>query len=802
MCMYLHSCVQSDSNSHKHLQVYDATDLTLVQLAPAIPAMQHDVNTETNTYRIFVEEIYTDAMFAASRTPPPPPVSMQVPSQDCPLYTRSLADGSNSFVEQFSSIPPSVTAMVFALRSNQHKFTTNRELYEMGGGPTGIKDFMVQMGSVSLPQPAGSYNFEERLAARAYADYCSFIGGDHKDAVGAMSYSEWCQSPLNTADGVCCAEGPLDEKTDSGGPPGPVNFRSAMCCGPIFRPKPYHFPTPPTQPVISHETGNFNTFPHIEKALALYNNTNGVKPWWLIPTRDKLQANGLLEESERWATRSDRLYVSNWKMLTEALRKSRYVSGYEWWLLQDYYGVGDGILDTHFQPKVTGAELLQFASMNAPVVLLAAQPEDDLPIPDASPRFQTFGYVTNDTLSTSIHVSNYGLAAIEGATLTWEVLGTNSKENITICSHTMTVKHVAQGPPAAWVAKISCVLPDRGTTQPEPQPPLALALRVQLRGLDGGLIVGNSWRSRLFPMFQAGPAPVQHGAFLFTSASLCNTLPFTDMICGIPAPPPAAGGKAMPPGSVIVVTELDATTMHHAANGAAILLLNSSMSMFETATTGFVSNWWIGQWSAASAKSSGVTPGAINNAGTVVERWPEVFEGMAPEGWCDETWFRLINDAQVFKLDGVPNSTAEVIVRATEMPVDWSAWPQGKPAASNNAFVWAAGVAPSQHEDEAGASSSGGVLVASGPNLLVQPFPCSKKVDFLCPPARVPVPEAAWLLFAMVRAAAQTPPKPSAKIKMVTQECPAASCRRRGTCARPECRHSSECEPGCFVSVF
>ena len=59
------------------------------------------------------------------------------------------------------------------------------------------------------------------------------------------------------------------------------------------------------------------------------------------------------------------------------------------WLLQEYYGVGDGILDTHFQPKVGATELREIASMNAPVVLLLAQPEDDLPIPDAAPRFQT-----------------------------------------------------------------------------------------------------------------------------------------------------------------------------------------------------------------------------------------------------------------------------------------------------------------------------------------------------------------------------------------------------------------------------
>eukprot|EP01052_Picozoa_sp_SAG31_P008819 SAG31_NODE_451_length_15511_cov_77.547301_13_plen_365_part_00 len=256
------------------------------------------------------------------------------------------------------------------------------------------------------------------------------------------------------------------------------------------------------------------------------------------------------------------------------------------------------------------------------------------------------------------------------------------------------------------------------------------------------------------------------------------------MICGIPPLPATAGDKAMPAGSVIVVSELDATVMGHAAAGATVLLLNSTTSTLPTATTPFVSNWWIGQWSAASAKSSGVDPRAVNNAGTVVysELWPKVFESMAPEGWCDETWFRLVDKAQVFKLDGVPNSSAEVILRATEMPVNWSAWPQAKPAASNNALVWAARVA-SAHTPvgDSASPSAGGTLIASGLNLLVQPFPCSKKFGLLCPPATVPVPEAAWALFAMVRAASQAPPQPSATVSpescrndRATNNCPAS----------------------------
>jgi hypothetical protein len=39
-------------------------------------------------------------------------------------------------------------------------------------------------------------DFEARSAQRAFQDYCSFIGGDKSNGVGAMSYSEWCKSPL------------------------------------------------------------------------------------------------------------------------------------------------------------------------------------------------------------------------------------------------------------------------------------------------------------------------------------------------------------------------------------------------------------------------------------------------------------------------------------------------------------------------------------------------------------------------------------------------------------------------------
>ena len=175
---------------------YAANDRTLCQLLPRVAPAATNINVAGNRYRIWVDDIYIDAMFAVSRSPLPPPISTQIPFQEITKYERALTAGTDTFTEQFSGIPPSVTAMVVCIRDDRHTFDENKELYSAGGGPEGFKTFQLQLGSLSLPQPSYDLDMEERKAARAYADYCSFIGGDHKDGAGAMSYSEWAQAPL------------------------------------------------------------------------------------------------------------------------------------------------------------------------------------------------------------------------------------------------------------------------------------------------------------------------------------------------------------------------------------------------------------------------------------------------------------------------------------------------------------------------------------------------------------------------------------------------------------------------------
>ena len=173
-------------------------DRTFVQLNPAVAPAAASINGAGNIrYRVYVADLFIDAMFAVPRVPLEPPLSVQIPYQSITQYSRALT-ANQAFTETFSGIPPSVTAIVVAMRSEAHRLDQNRELYLAGGSGSdhSFKTFQLQMGSLSLPQPAYDLDLPNRRAGRAFADYISFVGGDHKDGTGAMGYTEWCESPL------------------------------------------------------------------------------------------------------------------------------------------------------------------------------------------------------------------------------------------------------------------------------------------------------------------------------------------------------------------------------------------------------------------------------------------------------------------------------------------------------------------------------------------------------------------------------------------------------------------------------
>eukprot|EP01046_Picozoa_sp_COSAG06_P007167 COSAG06_NODE_347_length_17007_cov_379.165306_3_plen_517_part_00 len=172
----------------------DAVDRTFAQLLPAITAAAND------SHKITVNEAFCDLMYASPSIPLEQPLSMQVPFSGITLYTRNLTAGQQSFTEVFSGLSASVSAVILALRVDDHTLATNRELYLAGGDPAGGSFATAQLSIGSLIQPSPSYDISppERRVGRAMADYLSFVGGSHSDPAGGMNVSEYCQAPLLT----------------------------------------------------------------------------------------------------------------------------------------------------------------------------------------------------------------------------------------------------------------------------------------------------------------------------------------------------------------------------------------------------------------------------------------------------------------------------------------------------------------------------------------------------------------------------------------------------------------------------
>jgi hypothetical protein len=167
-----------------------ASDVDVATYIRPVPAA-------TNPPVLEIEEIFLDCMMAIPSAPLGPPKSLQISYQDINVYTRQLGAGE-TFVEQFTSIPPSIGAIVVGLRSSEHGLTKNRELYELGGGPKGFSQFSCALGALQLPQPAFQLDMQSKACGRAFSDWLSFIGGSYANGVGGegASLTSWTKSPL------------------------------------------------------------------------------------------------------------------------------------------------------------------------------------------------------------------------------------------------------------------------------------------------------------------------------------------------------------------------------------------------------------------------------------------------------------------------------------------------------------------------------------------------------------------------------------------------------------------------------
>ncbi len=377
---------------------------------------------------------------------------------------------------------------------------------------------------------------------------------------------------------------------------------------PLEKPGKHRFEGVPKKPVISHETGNYVTWPRLDLIDAF---THNFVPFWLLPVKEQLARQGLRAESERWARNSERLYLLSHKLNLEDMRKNSRISGYEWWLLQDYWTGSNGIVDAYFRPKDVPIEAVRY--FNDAVVIL---------VDGLAPACRA-----GDTLRLAFSVSNYGEEALDGATLHCTVVrGSRSSD-----AGTFTLARIPQG---EVVPVARAEVPIEAVDAPE-----RVSVRAELRA--GGTRRENSWYTWAYP---PAALPVRARVPIFAGPDQAEGLARFGA-----APLPSSG--ALPAPAVYAASQPNARMLDAVARGATLVCL-APQGLFPSVTNRFKPAWWLGNAN-------------DNNAGTVVYEHP-LTRAIAPEGWCDLGWHRLLEGAQAYVLDDLP-AQPELLVRALDV---------------------------------------------------------------------------------------------------------------------------------------
>ncbi|MDS0525841.1 beta-glucuronidase [Clostridium sp. SHJSY1] len=162
----------------------------------------------------------------------------------------------------------------------------------------------------------------------------------------------------------------------------------------------------PSIPVVSHEIGQYATFPNFEE-IKKYKGSLKAKNFETFKKR--LEEKGLGHLAEKYFKASGKLAVSCYKEELEAAFRSRKLSGFQILDIQDFTGQGTalvGILDAFMDSKglISPEEWRSFCS---DAVLLA--------------RFCKFNYLEKENFSAHIELSYYSNIKLKNIKLLWKL---------------------------------------------------------------------------------------------------------------------------------------------------------------------------------------------------------------------------------------------------------------------------------------------------------------------------------------------------------------------------------------------
>lgn len=329
------------------------------------------------------------------------------------------------------------------------------------------------------------------------------------------------------------------------------------------------FKTTPTLPLISHETGNYNSFPRIQSLIEFFSASGApVRPYWLTPAQSKLNSSGLLAEVDEWATASEQLYTLCWKIDVEDQRRNAMMSGYEWWLVTDYWTGNNGITDVFFRPKPGVANYI--TQFNARSIFLESGLE--------------LVYVSNDTLSVDFSLSNFGEGPLAvGSRITWSVL----LDGISIKTATVATQEVVPQGELGVVASITYQLPDVGTSASMPfngtvVGPKQITVAVEFEASSVSRPAPkNSWNATLLPRWVSVMSPTKQ-PIQVTDHSLQKSCGFSD--CEV-----SSGVTAGVNDNVYLTTEITDELVTSVQAGSVVVLVQraSSSRFFKSERTNF-----------------------------------------------------------------------------------------------------------------------------------------------------------------------------------------------------------------------